>query len=311
MVRSNKIPFGMKDGQMVGVDAVLSGLACECVCPACHGRLQARKGEIRVHYFAHDQLSDCTSSLETSIHRMAKQIIEEEKRLMLPQLIVAARGVDPRGFKVEETEVVTEAKRQILTKVVLEQGLTDIRPDIVGHHNGKQILIEVCVTHPVGKAKKKKIRDRNLAAIEIDLSGVNYSISESELRELVVNSVKNKKWLSLPSAKDAKQRVRFKLDQRLDVLTREHRKKLQTARSKKVFHEEPTKFVAEKSVLKEKVTLTTSEQHFFCDTCTHLWMVERSKVHDQTKYVKCPECGSAVSTKPSGVLHSKEDHQSP
>lgn len=181
----------------------------------------------------------------------------------------------------------------------------------MGHHNGKQILIEVRVTHPVGKAKKKKFRDRNLAAIEIDLSGVNYSISESGLRDLVVNSITNKKWLSLPSAKDAKQRIRFKLDQRLDVLTREHRKTLKTARSKKVFHEEPTKFVAEKRALKEKVALTTSEQHFLCDTCTHLWMVERSKVHDQTKYIKCPECGSAVSTKSSGILHSKEDHQSP
>lgn len=51
---SNKIPFGLRDGRMVEVSEVESGLACRCVCPSCGQPLQARKGPIRTHYFAHD-----------------------------------------------------------------------------------------------------------------------------------------------------------------------------------------------------------------------------------------------------------------
>ena len=287
MVRSHRIPFGLKDGQMVGVDAVLSGLACECVCPACHGRLQARKGEIRGHYFAHNQLSDCHSSLETSIHLMAKQIIEEEKRLMLPQLIVSESEMDPWGDRVSESEVVTKTKAQKLTSVTLEQQLTDIRPDVLGFYRGRKILIEICVTHPVEKEKKKKIRERKLSAVEIDLSNVSYSVSKDELRELVVNSVENKKWLSLPSVLEAKQRVRIKLEQKLSAQIREG-KRIRKHREFQKRNEPPS--IPARSPYRKRVK---------CESCSHQWRVYKRWVHDQWKYVdvKCPECGSAVSTK--------------
>jgi hypothetical protein len=56
IVSNNKIPFGLKEGILVHVSDVASGLACGCVCPECNGKLQANKGKSGkgTHYFSHD-----------------------------------------------------------------------------------------------------------------------------------------------------------------------------------------------------------------------------------------------------------------
>jgi hypothetical protein len=66
----NKIPFGLKNGILVSVSEVDSGLACGCVCPSCYKKLQAKKGKKVAHYFSHDPAEDtkeCKSAFETAI----------------------------------------------------------------------------------------------------------------------------------------------------------------------------------------------------------------------------------------------------
>lgn len=63
----NRIPFGLKNGILVGVSEVDSGLACDCICPSCHRKLQGKKVS---HYFSHDPSEDteiCKSAFETAI----------------------------------------------------------------------------------------------------------------------------------------------------------------------------------------------------------------------------------------------------
>ena len=55
--KSNQpIYFGVDPttGEVLSIDKVERGLACGCVCPACGTRLEARKGEIVRHHFAHE-----------------------------------------------------------------------------------------------------------------------------------------------------------------------------------------------------------------------------------------------------------------
>ena len=48
-----------KNGKLVDINDVPSGLECECTCPGCGGKLVAKKGEDTAHHFAHYRIQDC------------------------------------------------------------------------------------------------------------------------------------------------------------------------------------------------------------------------------------------------------------
>ncbi len=106
--------FGLRNGKIVSVDEVDSGLACDCLCPACHQPLVAKKGAIKAHHFSHavnNSISrdhnansaelysapDCPYALETAIHLMSKQIIKDECRMTLPALHISVSRQDRHG----------------------------------------------------------------------------------------------------------------------------------------------------------------------------------------------------------------------
>lgn len=194
--KSQKIPFGLKGELMVSVAEVQSGLACGCHCPACGEPLIARKGLKNVHHFAHHSDADCPSAFETSVHLMAKQIIAQEKRLTTPQLTLRERDTDSDGFPTWQELTIPEANVRF-SSVETEKEVSNLKIDAVGrNHRGAELLIEFFVTHEVPEEKKDKIRDLRKSAIEIDLSDVSYSVTEAKLRYLIVESTKNKRWIS-------------------------------------------------------------------------------------------------------------------
>ena len=71
----DEVPYGDKKGRLLTVAEVDSGLACDCVCPACKGLLVARKGRVRRHHFAHFEADPCAYGKETAVHLMAKEIL--------------------------------------------------------------------------------------------------------------------------------------------------------------------------------------------------------------------------------------------
>lgn len=73
-----KLPFGLKDGELVSIDSVPSGLECGCVCPVCNKKLVARKGDKKVHYFAHHSIAKCSG--ETLLHYLAKYFLAKRIR---------------------------------------------------------------------------------------------------------------------------------------------------------------------------------------------------------------------------------------
>jgi hypothetical protein len=211
----NKIPFGLKDGVMVEVSDVESGRACGCVCPACKRPLQARKGQIKAHYFAHHSTAEavpCASGFETSIHLMAKQIVDEDRSLVFPELIIRQEAEDLLGGYHSEEIWLEKSGVRFFDSVELEKGLDDMRPDITAYVGDEPILIEVAVTSFADDDKKRKIRKRQLPAIEIDLRSINYTITKNDLRELFNSASTPNKWLSHPRAEEAKRSLKTKLD---------------------------------------------------------------------------------------------------
>ena len=146
----SKTPYGEdKEGRQVHISALSGepdkyrGIKCELVCPACGSALIAKLGEAREHHFAHASSFPCEYGLETALHKRAKEILEEEKRINLPE--ITARS-----------EVLAGCKQVILDKVWLENRLGNIRPDVrATSKEGEELLVEIYVTHEVGKKKNQ------------------------------------------------------------------------------------------------------------------------------------------------------------
>lgn len=130
--------------ELVHIDSVLKGGACKCKCPLCGNWLDAKNGgNIREHHFAHSHGSVCEGAYETTLHLLAKQVLLEEKALMLPPSEDETR---PTGY----------AK---LINVDLEKWDSQygFKPDAEGIlEDGRRLLIEFYVSHKVQKKKHEE-----------------------------------------------------------------------------------------------------------------------------------------------------------
>lgn len=92
---SHPLPFGLKDGKLVNICQVDRGLACGCACPACNGPLIARKGDIRIHHFAHHGIPPCSEALAISIRAAIKQLLDDRRPFFLPARRIAGQLFRP------------------------------------------------------------------------------------------------------------------------------------------------------------------------------------------------------------------------
>lgn len=295
----SKIPFGVKSGVLVSVAEVDSGLSCGCVCPACGRALQARKGHKVAHYFAHnpsDDSSDCETALETAIHLMAKQILSEAKAIFLPKLSIRELQHDFDQKPHRLTEVVTEERGVTFDWIDVERQLDDIRPDLIGYVDGKPLVIEIYVAHKCDREKVRKLRERGLFAIEVDLSKLRYTVTREELVKLLLSGGENKKWLSHPEAPATKRRLRSSLTQKVNSINEEIHRRSSSGHGFRI--------TARKRVQPQRAisarTLTPTKEYptriFFCKQCRHQFSMASIEVPSILTKVACTACGAAVST---------------
>ena len=172
-------------GAIVHVDYVATGAKCGCHCPHCNAPLYAKNtGEIREHHFAHAHGHECEGAYESSLHLLAKEVLQEVGCIMLPS---SNNGSFPSGLvKIYNVEVEKW------------DDLYGFRPDVEGiMDNGERLLIEFLVSHKVDGKKRQTIIDNRLKCIEID---INYqALDRAELTEFLTESTEDRKWiLSMP-----------------------------------------------------------------------------------------------------------------
>lgn len=176
-------------GRMRGVGEVEQGLACNCVCPGCGNPLVARKGPVRVHHFAH-QGASCTTGAETALHRMAKQIVADERRLVEP-------GQD----------AATVFRDAALPDEMCWPGR---RPDVVLWSETAALHVEVTVTHRCSLEKLDEIIRAGIPSIELDLSQAyrqqRLGWTVKQLTDCLVHDPAIRRWLHLPEPATEKQR---------------------------------------------------------------------------------------------------------
>lgn len=134
----------------------------------------AKKGDERVHHFAHFSGKQCNYGFETTLHRVVKDIIVKEKKILLPEV------------KYHDL-LINEAGIFSFDDVVLERRSHNFIPDIVAYKNGKPLVIEITVTHEVNEEKKQKIIESGTSALEITINKEICGFSVQDLTGIILH----------------------------------------------------------------------------------------------------------------------------
>lgn len=168
-----------QDGKLVHVDSVPNGNACGCVCIKCNSPLCAKNGgDKRTHHFAHLNGTVCEDAFETTLHKMAKDVLLKTKRILLPK---RNDGQD------DELVVFDRVESEVHDK---ETGLC---PDCIGYKGNSVIWVEFKVSHPIDRKKKEKIISAHIECIEIDLNGCQ--LDPIEIEKFLTNTSEKRVWI--------------------------------------------------------------------------------------------------------------------
>jgi len=201
-----KLPYGLKNDILVSIDEVDNGLRCECVCPSCKGQLMARKGNIKIHHFAHYKVPDCGQGLETALHIISKEFFKNRTHFVTPPLF----------YKNGKFEIFSE-QRIPIDGISFEQKIGEIIPDIIIESKGKKLLVEIAVHHTVDYHKLQKIKSLNIATIEIYAKHLledryhkrDFGLERSSrFPDELVTGTKFKRWIYNPKINHIKNNLR-------------------------------------------------------------------------------------------------------
>ena len=200
-VASLKVPFGVRGGELLSPGDVERGLKCGCSCPGCGAPLVANHPKVAGHrkYFSHKASSGCSSGYESALHLAAKRILVEERRIHLPPIFASVQLHD-RDTGASATASQYVSAREVCLDSVAEEvrDFDGVVPDIVAIVAGRELLIEIAVTHFVDEQKKLKLQQLGLPVLEVYLDLDSELPSLDEVRNLVVHETYNKSWVVNP-----------------------------------------------------------------------------------------------------------------
>jgi len=222
MAKRALLQFGIsrKTGCVVDITMVKRGLACDCVCPDCGAPLLARKAQINIHHFSHYingmTESPCKGSLESSLHRAARQLIAGWKSITTPGLNVSEGGFSQalpgRTLQITQSELPDDGEsRNFRSK-------GSAHPDVILHSFDDHLWCEVKVTHGVDEDKRAKLMSYGMPTLEFDLSCIHkyetWTLATLDLTLRTDASIK--RWVFNPEEEKVREKFR-KLRQELDA----------------------------------------------------------------------------------------------
>lgn len=202
-----KLMFGLRNEKLVSISEISEqekGLKCNCICPGCGARLQAKigSGKKQRHFAHNNETCDIIGAQQTALHLLTKDIIEESGEIFLPPLTVKIDEIPDKDrykkfiHQMPNEMVYVQGKLVKCESVVLEKRISQIIPDILVKIRGKVCLIEVAVTHFVDREKKNKIKELGYSTIEIDLSSLYESnYTRENICKIIMKDSKYKSWI--------------------------------------------------------------------------------------------------------------------
>lgn len=223
---------------------VPTGKSCNCFCPICEEPLIAKNknktsnesllfGQKLAH-FAHANNSDCPGALESAIHLLAKEVLNETKTLMLPPLSYGGIKLNKKQFLLFDKSKVE--KRRDLKK-------NWIQPDVILFKDKKPLFIEFYKTHLVDDEKIEKIKNINISCLEIDINHIdplnNGELNKDGIRKLLERENIYKNWLHNSKTKDLYTKKLVEISESKAKETEQSkRENLEIRRKQKIMQEE-------------------------------------------------------------------------
>lgn len=167
-----------ENSHLVHVDDVPNGEACGCTCPKCGSKLIAKnKGQHNQHHFAHVMENGCIKPEESALHLMAKEILSEHKKIMLPQ----------NPFQVAAVRLFQSVEVESYDKEL------SLRPDCVGDTDGQKLWVEFKRSHEVDTDKAAKIKSAKIECVEIDIN--KCPLDPLKMKEFLEGSSEDRQWI--------------------------------------------------------------------------------------------------------------------
>jgi hypothetical protein len=194
--------YGLRDGKLLYIKDVQRGLACDCVCASCGQPLIAKKGALRRHHFAHFEITDCRGAAESILHRLSKELLAGLESLMVPPYNFIKKRKSKVGTLVEHEARVAKGGLVRVDSVRVEEVEEGFVPDIIIESDSKSLIVEVAVTHKVSRTKLRRIRKRDLPAIEIRLDPNDAFLPRDDLKAKLQSDLDSKVWLFHPAQRE-------------------------------------------------------------------------------------------------------------
>ena len=210
----------MKNNHVVSINNVEKGLACDCECIGCGSPLIARKGDVKVHHFAHHDgnKDNCNESI---LHKLGKKIIQDK----------CAVGIAPLAIEVKEKDIVgryhskefTDSKYTLqFNKVIPEQSAGYFQPDLTCFTNDEMIFIEIVVSNDVSPEKLEKVKERGIATLSIDISACSAMSDMDELIQSVIYD-SPRYWVFHPDHEQIREAITEELENDIEFINDEIR----------------------------------------------------------------------------------------
>lgn len=170
---------------------VPKGLDCHCVCPICGEDLIARKGDVRVHHFAHRSGADCQGARAAMLHKLVQEVIAEEKTILLPPFNKQFVHQPARLVTFDDVSVATLCKDENKTH----------QPDCVGtvKSEGIEIAIEISCTTRISKTRREEISSQQRYYVEIDFAKIlNTDYTKETIKEKLLTRSYERWWIWHP-----------------------------------------------------------------------------------------------------------------
>ena len=212
-----KNPFGLRNNEIVLVSDLSPserGLACNCCCPSCGERFEARLGMKREHHFAHSgEGCDETVSFLVGMYQLLQEFVLSHK-LLIPELIVYWNPIYEGHFSRENFYDKTSLEpSNSLNKCTKISNSIQLRFDTCEiKYKGKRPIalvlsyknnfIAVRIIPPPNACKDYSAMPfENYATLSLDLSDCSFeSFTKSTLFQELSDKIQSWSWISNPKS---------------------------------------------------------------------------------------------------------------
>lgn len=206
-----RLPFGLRDGRLVQVAEVPSGLACGCVCPACGVRLVAKHGTRNAPHFAHHRAPDCPAATETALHLFAKFVIRQRGRVYVPNIVLPHTG---KVLRYRRLWIADQSEEEVTRG--------SLRADLLLRNGTAELAVEIKVHHGTARPKIKEYMRQRLPALEIDVDQIFRDLLAQwgprwrvgDLRNAILYGAAYRRWLFHPLQHGAEYALRKQTEPR-------------------------------------------------------------------------------------------------